>query len=261
MAREKEREKEKDNITKWDSYRNIFIKYIYTNNLDIEENIPAHIQIIQYFSLFFCDFIFTFISGFGKFDENKKKLVTNFSKFENFFVFGLKFLSKSYENILSLYEFSKKKENFFKVDCEKTEYLLTDKLNSYGVYFITSLALNFYNTNTSEEICYFSNNEKQRILSSAYSYNFLLDKIFFCFGNLINAEKNKTKCLCPIYVDYIQGYLSNFLKEFNCKDINEIFSNSQYRKNFCFFLINYFKIEENEINKKLLDLILGKIEV
>jgi hypothetical protein len=252
---------ETKNLSKWDSYRQIFVKYIFTKNLDFEDDIPAHVQIIQYFSLFFCDFIFTFISGFGKYDENQKKLITNFSRFENFYIFGLKFLSKSYENILSLYEFSRKKDNFFKVDCEKTEYLLTDKLNSYGVYFIVSIALNFYYINSSEEIIYFSNNEKKRILSSAYSYNFLLDKLFFCFGNLINAEKNQKKSLCPIYLDYIQGYLSNYLMEFNRKDVNEILFNPQYRRNFCFFLINYFKIEENEINKTLKDFIFGQIEV
>jgi hypothetical protein len=119
---------------KWDDYRAIFYKYLECEDLDVEEQIPAKIELYHFINLFLSDIVFFFVTNFCEYKE--LNFTTSFHHFPEFMEFVLNFVSNSCHNPLKLFIFSDKKRRVFDVECEKTEYKIKDHFNHYGISLI-----------------------------------------------------------------------------------------------------------------------------
>lgn len=252
--------------------------------MDIEEPIPSDINITQYFTLFISEFLFTFVCGFCEFDSQKAHFKTNFRNFDNFSIFVLRFLTSKFTNVISLLEFAQRKISFMQTDCEKTEYLLTDKFNAYGVYFITLLAMDYTN---------FNGNLAQ--LLDIESANYLTKNKVFLYPKVFSKEYNSAIILeilasiCSIenhfalrqkghsnvfYATLIESYSNivikfyqeteiQFVDKNKAKNISGELSfknkskkieivNKDYSRYFSKFILEYLNIKAEERNEKLL---------
>lgn len=246
--------------------------------MDIEEPIPGNIQITQYFTLFVSEFLFTFICGFCNFDKEKNYVKTHFKNFDSFICFVLNFLTSKFSNLLSIFEFAQKKISFMQTDCEKTEYVLTDKFNAYGVYLIIMLAFDFSNfsnnkeTIIEKEIANYLNDNKICFYPKIYSKEFNASIILEILRSIVSIENHflQNGHLNVFYEKLVEKYIGiviqfysgtikfrdlnkNNDKIFNSNKNNkaEILSNS-YSKYYSKFILEYLQIKPEERNEKIL---------
>ena len=244
--------------------------------MDVEENLPAEIQITQYFLLFVSDFLFTFICCFCSYDSNKNKFTSNFKNFDNFFVFCLNYLSRKCMNIISILELAEKKIKYFELDCEKTEYVVSDRINTYGIYFLVLQAINFQfnekiNNEFEESLKLFINTSPYKFIPEIYSREFLSKVILKILTSIISIENNSEKISCKFFIYLVEGFLKiildkilnktieinksknvqNFTNDNSLNKKNEIVL-THYSNHLSRFLIGYFEIREEKLKNQLI---------
>ncbi len=118
-------------------------KVIENEKNDIISNIDNLTKLNYIIMLFLSDFLFFFITNFT---ENNfiLNIKSEFSYFSEFLNLSINFYLKNIRDIFNLWEFSFNNQRFLEIDCEKTEYLLEDKFNIYGIIilFLMLLKLN-----------------------------------------------------------------------------------------------------------------------
>lgn len=226
----------------------------------MEENIPQNVQIIHYFTLFITEFFFNFICGFCDFNIEKNCFTTNFKNFDHFAIFALNFLSSQFTNVLSILEFANKKLTITQIDCEKTEYVLTDKFNTYGTYLLTLLSIN-YSLNKSHDLLSdnminnYLNNRMNKFIPLILQKEYYLKIILETLYEMISIEKKMKYKLCLFLNKIIEGNLklignlvgseisfSNQISDTKKKKFEYV--DYECAKYFALILINYFRIDE-----------------
>lgn len=218
---------------KWENYKEVFYKYLDCNQeIDVEENINGELTCLYYLILFFSDFIFFFISNFMEYDNKDKRFLTKFSFYNEFTSLILSIFNMTTNNIIELFNFSKIKRRFLDLDCEKTNYSISDHPNHYG------LCLIFY--------LYFIENRNPLVLiNSNRNHSF----ISLIFSNSFLAE---------FFIQIIYDILYYENRYMNDGKTNKIFIRNY---DLCLFnLFNYSKntipyIKNIELSNKLVDLI------
>jgi len=240
--------------------------------MDMEENIPSDIQITQYFTLFITEFLFTFICGFCEFDQEKKLLKTNFNNFDNFSIFTLEFLSSKFTNILSIFDIAQKKISFVQTDCEKTEYVLTDKFNAYGVYFLVLLAFNY--SNNKNLLNALNKETKSSYMPKIFSKEYYSMIILDILKNIVSIESRFSEKghLAVFFNQILDSNIESILHFFqrhirfydpsrssieDMKNKNKLdkkieYIDSSYSKYFTRFILEYLRLSREERDKKLL---------
>jgi len=167
-------------------------------------------------------------------------------------------------------------------DCEKTEYALTDTFNSYGVYFIILLALDYsdFNGNLNkilgfESLNYLADNKVffyPKVFSKEFNSGVILDVL----RSICAIENRSVHCqkehLNVFYSNLIENYL-NTVMSFNQDEENKFldfkkpkssiipesvnkekieFVNKDYSKYFSKFILEYLNVKAEEKNEKLL---------
>jgi hypothetical protein len=64
-----------DSKLKWDSYLDVFYKYLELEEMDVEEHVDSNVVISHYVMLFLSDFLFFFISNFCEYDLNRNSKI------------------------------------------------------------------------------------------------------------------------------------------------------------------------------------------
>jgi hypothetical protein len=161
---------------------------------------------------------------------------------------------------------------FLETDCEKTEYILTDKFNTYGVCFLVLLAFNFsfnkYSKDTIDSDKEYIYNHRlnfyPKVFSNQYNSIILLDvmkNIIFIESNFFPHAK-----FCVFFEKLIEGYLDSIITMFGNKKIKFIDSknfntfnnnkntyiNNLYSRYFSIFILEYLKLKAEDRNEKQL---------
>jgi len=201
----------------------LYFKYLESqeNSENSEEfsHLPE-IQIFHYINLFLSDFLFFFITNFCKYQgkyhtttdhdyqsfTHRHLFSTNFSYFEEFLDYSLSLISFSFRNITSLYEISKIKSRLQETECEKTEYLMKDSYNHYGISLIFYLLLNggYSPVNLlNEKDFVFETSFLPLILKKEFYLNLYLDAIYF----ILHTENNSEHVYMKDYKNFCFGFL------------------------------------------------------
>lgn len=244
-----------NNITyKWENYKEIFYKYLDLEDIDVEEQIHSGMTSLHYTMLFLSDLVFFFTANFSSYSvEEKSKyyfLFFNFlilvffiefsSKFKNFNLlleFSLAIFGLSTNNYLNLFNFSYLKSRFLEVDCDRTNYMLKDKFNHYGLclinyfYFIERIQLrnlvDFYNNE--KEI----QNDDDIVLNSLIPYTVdhlaIIKTIISSFTSICKFERLRDHNISSNYVENYLFLVKDGLVYLN-EEIKDIMSNDDDSK-------------------------------
>lgn len=124
----------------WDDFYSHFSSCNKDNIDDVNDAITPNVKLFYYLMLYFCDFVFFFISNFTSNDINANtnliEFTCKFEGFNEFIAFVCKYLTTNTRNIFSLWNYAYYHKHFLQTDCEKTEYILSDKPNTYGLSII-----------------------------------------------------------------------------------------------------------------------------
>ena len=125
----------------WDDYISMFNSISDKDedlNSDIESEMTKDIKMIHYLYLFISDFFFFFMSNFTTFEfkENSLKFLSKFENVDEFVKLSLDLFCLKNHNFFNVWSFCNLNQRFLEIECEKTEYTIKDKYNTYGICLV-----------------------------------------------------------------------------------------------------------------------------
>ena len=224
---------------KWEYGKDIFYKYLNSDDLDVEEKLDGNISVRHYLMLFLSDFVFYFVSNFCDFllETGSKnfylEFTSRFSEFDVFLNFCLFFFKSSCGNFVNLFDYSIIKKRFLEIDCQRTNYSLKDKFNHYGISLLIYLFI--------IERC-------TDLVPFITSYDTIINIIYDSVASILNFERSKKEGTSISYIaDFDQILLKVLIKTDGfCTYQENIFVLKEI------FLAKYKKVE---VFQKILEII------